>query len=78
MKPEFAGNRKTNSRRYPRIKGRRPDNAKFRREEAKERQAAYDKLSVQTKIQKLDAKLGVGVGAVKQRARLQKMLDGGK
>lgn len=43
-----------------------------RREEAIIRQTEYAALSTKEKIQRLDAKLGVGVGAVKQRARLDK------
>ena len=38
--------------------------------EAKERQADYNKLTPKQKLTKLDNKLGEGVGAVKQRAKL--------
>jgi hypothetical protein len=41
-----------------------------RRLKAELMQAEYVKLSVTEKISKLDAKLGVGIGAQKQRARL--------
>jgi len=48
---------------------------KFRVEDAKERQEYYDNLTIQQKIDKLDAKLGVAVGAVRQRARLAAQLE---
>ena len=61
-----------NDRRYPGAKGRRPDNKKFRQEEAKERQEAYSKLSNKEKLTLLDVRLGNGVGAKKQREKLSK------
>ena len=45
-----------------------------RREEALERQEAYAKLTPHQKLKKLDAKLGPGVGAVRERARLQQLI----
>ena len=44
-----------------------------RREEAEQRQKEYDKLTIDEKIKKLDDKLGQGVGAKKQRAKLLKL-----
>jgi len=41
-----------------------------KREEALDRQAIYSKLTPQQKLADLDDKLGKGLGAVKQRARL--------
>lgn len=41
-----------------------------RREEHEARKAAHDKLTTKQKIVKLDNKLGKGVGAKKERARL--------
>lgn len=41
-----------------------------RRKEALARQAAYAKLTAAQKIAKLDKKLGVDIGAVKERQRL--------
>ena len=61
--------RRKNHRLFPGAK-HRSDLAKTRQEEAKERQAAYNQLSVAQKIQALDVKFGIGVGAAKQRARL--------
>jgi hypothetical protein len=66
------GKRK-NHRVYPGAK-HRPDLAQTRKDEAKERQAAYDNLSAQEKLNVLDGRLGKGVGAQKQRARLTAQL----
>ena len=66
--------KKTNNRKYS-GGSRRPDKTKFRREEAKERQEAWNALSPAQKIARLDAKLGAGVGAEDQRARLQEQLE---
>jgi hypothetical protein len=62
--------RENNNRKYPGESGARPDNAKFRREEAIERQVYYDNLSIEDKI----AKLGKHV-AMKQRAKLAADLE---
>jgi hypothetical protein len=48
----------------------RPDRKTARQEEAKERNTAFKKLSKEEKIAKLDAKLGKGKGAKKQREKL--------
>ena len=42
-----------------------------RRAQAEARKAEHDKLTVAQKIAKLDALFGVGVGATKERAKLQ-------
>ena len=44
-----------------------------KKEEAKMRQEAYDKLTVVEKIKKLDAKYGEGLEAIKERDRLYKI-----
>ena len=49
----------------------RQDRKAVRQNEAKERKQAYAKMTDKQKIDILDRKLGVGVGAVKQRARLK-------
>jgi hypothetical protein len=67
--------KENNNRRYPGESRPRPDNAKFRREEAAKRQADYDKLSIEQKLAKLDEKLGPGQGAERQRARLMAQLE---
>jgi hypothetical protein len=41
-----------------------------RKREAQERQAARDKLSDEAQIAVLDARLGPGIGALKERLRL--------
>lgn len=64
-----------NIRKFPGERGARPDNAKFRREEAAQRQAEYDKLTIKQKLAKLDEKLGPGQGAERQRARLMAQLE---
>lgn len=51
-------------------KGIKADAKKQRRNEGDVRQATYDLLSTEEKIAKLDQKLGIDVGAVKQRKRL--------
>lgn len=48
------------------------ENVKAR--EANERKESFDKLSITEKIAKLDVRLGVGKGAVKQRARYARMI----
>lgn len=75
MESSIRGKRK-NHRKYPGARGRRPDNYRqFRKPEALERQAAYDQLSITDKISLLDVRLGKGLGAVKQRARLALLLE---
>lgn len=44
-----------------------------RQEQAKDRQEVYDELTVQERIRTLDVRLGVGVGATRERAKLQKL-----
>jgi Spy/CpxP family protein refolding chaperone len=47
---------------------------KTRREAAIIRQEAYAKLTPQQKIEKLNTKLGINVGATKERNKLQEIL----
>lgn len=47
-------------------------NAENRQKEATARQAEYSKLTTEQKIEKLDFKLGKGIGAKKERERLAK------
>jgi hypothetical protein len=50
--------------------GPRPDNSADKRKEAVERNEAWAGLSPAKQLAELDRRLGRGVGAVKQRARL--------
>lgn len=63
---------KQNSHRKHSGGGPRPDRAADRRTEAVERNAAWGELSTQKQLAELDRRLGKGVGARKQRARLAK------
>lgn len=49
----------------------------IRRIEAAGRAEGYSQLTPQQKLAKLDSTLGVGVGAQKQRARLQQQIQDG-
>lgn len=46
-----------------------------RREKAKDRQEERDKLSPREQLQALDKRLGKNVGAQKERARLQRLIE---
>ena len=45
-------------------------NREEKKQEAENRQKTYDELTLAQKTEKLDRKLGVGVGAKKERAKL--------
>ena len=45
-----------------------------KRHEAQVRQEEYSKLTPKQKLERLDARLGPGVGAKKERARLEALL----
>ena len=64
-----------NTHRYPDANKQPRQDAKFRKTEALERKAAYEALSIQEKVALLDRRLGVGMGAVKQRSRLTLQLE---
>ena len=53
----------------------RLDRKQIRQDEAKERNAAYAKLTPAQKLARLDAKLGKDIGAIKQRSKLQAALN---
>ena len=55
-----------------------PKTQKTKHEEAITRDEANSKLTIQQKINKLDKKLGKGVGAVKQRAKYAKQAEAEK
>lgn len=67
-----AGTRKINH--HP---GWKAAETKIRRDAAMERQAERDKLTPSQQIARLDRILGVGVGATRERAKLNKIISGG-
>jgi hypothetical protein len=58
--------------------GPRPDGLGPRKQDAQARQVYWDNLTRHEKIAALDTRLGVGLGAKKQRAKLAKPLEGKK
>ena len=54
----------------------RPDGARTRIEEAFERQSAWDSLTPEKRLGELDRRLGKGIGAMSQRARLADLISG--
>lgn len=71
-------NSKDNSKRRYSGSGPRPDNNEIKASEAKDRNDAWAKLSPVQQLKALDERLGKGVGAAKQRARLQARIDNPK
>lgn len=67
-----SGKKDNSRRKFPGIGGRRrnPVGIKARRLSASERVEAYAKLTAEQKLATLDARLGAGVGAKRQRVRL--------
>jgi len=51
--------------------GPRPDHNDYKKSEAKERDAAWRKLTPTEQLAALDRRLGKGVGAAKQRTRIE-------
>jgi hypothetical protein len=68
-----VGGGKDNSKRKFKGSGPRPDRPDAKRIEAVERNQAYSQLSVKRKLEELDRRLGKGLGARKQQARLAKL-----
>lgn len=58
--------------------GPRPDLTEIKRKEGAERQEAWSKLTPQQQLDELDRRLGKGVGATKQRARLALVIEKSK
>ncbi len=50
----------------------------LKQKDAKERQAGWASLTPEQQIASLDSRLGKGVGAVKQRARIARAMNTGK
>lgn len=74
----MAASKKTNSDRRFTGGGPRPDNAKSKKEEGEEREKEWRKLSPKEQLKELDRRLGEGIGAVKQRARIIEGADKAK
>ena len=72
LKP--ANSKNNNGRRFS-GSGPRPDNNELKASEAKERNEAWAKLSPAQQLESLDRRLGKGVGAAKQRAKLQRLIN---
>ena len=60
---------------FPGARGAAPHNKANRQKEALERDAFWAKLTPQEQLAALDKRLGKGVGAEKQRARIQARID---
>mgnify|MGYP001594663661 CR=1 FL=1 len=73
----FRG-KKQNKRKFPGIRGPRPDMKEFRKKTADDNVTAWRKLSPVEQISELDKRLGKGVGASKQRARIKSLVEGRK
>lgn len=56
------------------VSSNRSDLREFRRKAAESRNVAWNKLSTEAKLADLDTRLGDGVGAVRQREKLQRKL----
>jgi len=67
--------KKDNSRRKFTGGGPRPDLNELKREEAEERNAAFARMTGKEQLASLDRRLGPGMGAQKQRAKIQAMID---
>lgn len=50
---------------------KREEHIRLKREDATDRKYKYEALTVKQRIQKLDNKLGKGVGAKKERSKLK-------
>ncbi len=70
----LAGSIKDNSKRRFRGGGPRPDNASYKRKLAQTNQEGWNSLSPNEKLQSLDARLGKGIGAQKQRRKIAQLL----
>lgn len=71
MEKSLKGMGKDNShRKYPGERGPRPDRAQQKREEAQLRNAMWAERTISDQLRSLDARLGKGAGAARQRARI--------
>jgi len=62
-------------KKYPGVKGKRPDLKKFRKEESEERTKVWQALSYEQQLKELDRK---GYVAKKQRTRLENLIEKSK
>ena len=73
--PDWDEKDKDGERVHARQKSRTQSQVRaIKREQAEERQAAWDQLTTKQKLKALDRRFGVGHGAKKQRAKLLKAL----
>ncbi len=70
----MSGSKGGKRRMFMGVEGRRPDNKRIRQKDAEARNAAWAALSAEDQLKVLDARLGNGMGAAKQRKRLQSKL----
>jgi hypothetical protein len=70
---------KDNSKRkFKSASGPRPDLTEGKRKEAEERQTAWKALDYKAQLDALDRRLGKGVGAKKQRAKIAASMEAAK
>lgn len=74
MANEFSGRKNVPTHKKARRAGMRAARLAAAQSAAAERQAAHNKLSTKEKLAKLDLILGAGLGAVRERARLNALL----
>lgn len=72
-----ASGRQNNDRRFPNIKGRAPHKHGLRRQVAAEKAAQRASRSAAVQLAMLDHRLGVGVGAKRERGRLARQIRSG-
>jgi hypothetical protein len=72
-----AGKKDNSGRRFPGIGGCRhnPVGIKARRADAKLRNEAWQKLSLHEQLKALDTRFGTGLGATKQRAKIELLIE---
>ncbi len=70
MEMLIKGRKQNNNRRFPGIKGRRSDRKEKRQITAEVNLERWSAMTTEQKLADLDKRLGKGLGAKKQRARL--------
>jgi hypothetical protein len=74
MEMPKMGRKSSSGRRYSEG-GPRPDKTSIKQTEAAERLVAWRGLNPEQQLAALDARLGVGVGAARQRAHLKGLIE---